>query len=97
MDGAEPSPWQEKSWKVGKMWMEVGNQGKRGETFCALKTCCFAIQMQSRNRTANSFNVLKKKNLPVVISFISSLGHKMGKVYLPVYFQTTGEETQMFH
>lgn len=30
-------------------------------SFCALKTCSFAIQMHSVVRTANSFHVLKKK------------------------------------
>lgn len=47
------------SWKLhGWRWV---TKVREGEMFCALKTHCFAIQMLSGNRTANSFNALKEK------------------------------------
>lgn len=61
-----------------------------------LKTCCFAIQMQPADRTANSFHVLKKNS--IYTNFMHfSLGHTTGKMLLHDDFQTTREQAQMWH
>lgn len=52
----------------------------------ALKTYCFAIQMQSVDRIANSFHVLKKESSYINVMHFS-LDCTMGKIYLHDHFK----------